>query len=292
MAPAILSGPAPLTFTLDVEDHRPDDSWPERFPDLTRRILDHVDAAGVRGTVFIVGEEAERHPDLVRDIADRGHEVALHAWRHVPLTEVSPADFRLETARGQAVIEELTGRPVAGFRAPTASLVPASAWAVDVLGELGFRYSSSVISGHNPLFGWPGTPRLPFLWPNGLVELPIPFAGIGDVGLPHLGGTYFRVLPWPVVWLARRTLERTTVPNLYCHPYDFDAEEPPWDVPGVQPWGIRLLWMNRSRMFAKLDRLLRHGTLGPPLEERLDDVTPTAATFHPTGGDPVGRSDG
>jgi polysaccharide deacetylase family protein (PEP-CTERM system associated) len=283
MAGSLLSGPAPLTFTLDVEDHRPDDSWPERFPDLTRRILDHVDAAGVRGTVFIVGEEAERHPDLVRDIAARGHELALHAWRHVPLTEVAPTDFRDETARGKAVIEEITGLPVAGFRAPTASLVPASAWAVDVLGELGFRYSSSVISGHNPLFGWPGTPRQPFLWPNGLVELPIPFAGIGNVGLPHLGGTYFRVLPWPVVWLARRTLERTTVPNLYCHPYDFDAEEPRWAVPGVQPWGIRLLWMNRSRMFAKLDRLVRHGRMGPPLVDRIDSVLATAETFHPTG---------
>jgi polysaccharide deacetylase family protein (PEP-CTERM system associated) len=276
--------PAALTFTLDVEDHRPDDSsWPARFPDLTRRILDHVAAAGVRGTIFIVGEEAERHPDLVRDIAAGGHELALHAWRHVALTGLDPATFRAETARGQAVIEDITGVPVAGFRAPTASLVPDSAWAVDVLGDLGFRYSSSVISGHNPLFGWPGAPRQPFRWPNGLIELPIPFAGIGNVGLPHLGGTYFRVLPWPAVWVARRTLERTSIPNLYCHPYDFDADDPRWAVPDVQAWGVRLLWMNRSRMFAKLDRLLRHGPVGPPLVERLDGVADAAPTFDPAG---------
>jgi polysaccharide deacetylase family protein (PEP-CTERM system associated) len=274
---------APLTFTLDVEDHRPStDAWPERFPDYTRRVLEFVGERGVRGTFFVVGEVAEAHPDLVREIADHGHEIALHSWRHVALTDVEPGEFRVGAERGKDLIEQITGRRLVGFRAPTASLVPASAWAVDVLGELGFRYSSSVVSAHNPLFGWPGAPREVFRWPNGLVELPIPVASVGTIGLPHLGGVYFRVLPWPVVHLARRTLERTQVPNLYCHPYDFDADEPRWAVDDVQPWAVRLLWINRRHMFTKLDKLLRSGPVGAPLAERLDDVA-GAPIFRPTG---------
>jgi peptidoglycan-N-acetylglucosamine deacetylase len=272
---------APLTFTLDVEDHRPSsDAWPERFPDYTRRVLEFVGERGVRGTFFVVGEVAESHPDLVRDISAAGHEVALHSWRHVALTEIDAAELRAGVERGKALIEDITGRRLVGFRAPTASLVPASVWAVDVLGESGILYSSSVVSAHNPLFGWPGAPRDVFRWPNGVLELPIPVASVGTIGLPHLGGVYFRVLPWPVVHAARRTLERTQVPNLYCHPYDFDADEPRWAVDDVQPWAVRLLWLNRRRMFAKLDRLLRSGPVGPPLAERLGSVA-GAPIFHP-----------
>lgn len=263
---------APLTFTLDVEDHRPHDGWPVRYPSKAREILDFVAARGVRATVFIVGECAEAHPDLVADIVAAGHELALHAWRHVALDAVDPERFRAETARGKAVVEDLTGVEVVGFRAPTASLVPATSWAVDVLGDLGFGYSSSVIPAHNPLFGWPGAPQGPFRWPNGLIELPIPVAGVGPYGLPHLGGVYFRVLPWPLVRLARSLLERTSVPNLYCHPYDFDPDEPRWEVPDVARWSLPLLWWNRARMFTKLDRLLRSGPVGPPLRERLEDL--------------------
>jgi polysaccharide deacetylase family protein (PEP-CTERM system associated) len=261
---------APLTFSLDVEDHRPDPApWPERFPAYTHQVLDFLAERGVRGTFFVVGEVGERHPDLVRAIAAAGHEIALHSWRHVALTEVAPADFQAGVRRGKAVLEDITGQAVLGFRAPTASLVPSTYWAVDALGEEGFRYSSSVISAHNPLFGWPGAPRDVFRWPNGLLELPIPVASIGSIGLPHLGGVYFRVVPFPLVRLARHLLERTQVPNLYCHPYDFDADEPRWAVDDVPRWATFLLWLNRRRMVAKLDRLFATGPVGPPLAERL-----------------------
>jgi len=247
-------GPAPVTFSLDLEDHRPNN------------------AGGHRATVFVVGELGRSHRSLVHSIAQRGHEVALHAWRHVPLTDVDPDTFRAETAQAIDVLSQATGHAVAGFRAPTASLVPASAWAVDVLGDLGLTYSSSVIPAHNPLFGWPGAPRDVFRWPNGLVEVPLPVAGVGPVALPHLGGMYFRALPWPMVWAARQSLERHSAPSMYCHPYDFDPDEPRWAVGDVPPWGRRLLWYNRRRMFAKVSRLLA-GPVGPPLVERVAQLT-------------------
>ena len=58
-----------VTFTLDLEDHRPSTDRPVRYPDLTRRVLDFLDARSVRGTFFVVGELAGTNPDLVREIA-------------------------------------------------------------------------------------------------------------------------------------------------------------------------------------------------------------------------------
>ena len=134
------STPGQVTFTLDVEDYPGPDGAP-RAPRLTRRILEFLAARQVRGTFFVVGELAAAHPDLVRDIAAGGHEVGLHAWRHTALSDLDAATFRDETKRGKDLLEELTGAPVAGFRAPTFSIVAATEWATDVLAEAGFTYS-------------------------------------------------------------------------------------------------------------------------------------------------------
>lgn len=277
--------PNPLTFSVDVEDHRPsDDAWPVRFPDLTRRLLAMAEQRGVRGSIFVVGEVAEAYPDLVREIAAGGHELALHGWEHVPLTELSPEVFRQHLRRGRAVLEDLTGQEVIGFRAPTASITPASAWAPDILAEEGFRYSSSVIPSRNPLFGWPGAPNDVFRWSSGIAEFPLPVTGTRTVGLPHLGGVYLRVLPWPVIAFVRNHLEHATVPGIYCHPYDIDPDEPRWAIPGVPAWGVRLLWLRRRGMLAKLARMLDTWPVGPPLAERLHEVE--GAPVFSTGGVP------
>lgn len=277
-----------ITFTLDLEDHRPDDSAELRYPDVMRRVLDWLDDRSIRGTVFVVGEVAQAQPDLVREIASRGHEIALHCWRHVPLTELSPAVFRDETSRAKAMLEELSEEPVAGYRAPTFSLVPSTVWAVDVLGEVGFTYSSSVLAGRNPLFGWPGAPGRPFRWPNGLVELPVPVAGAGRFRLPYLGGTYLRVLPWPVIAGAQRlSRDVASVPWTYTHPYDFDPGEPKWAVPDAGRLSP-LLWMGRKQLFGKLERLLGDGSrAGPPLRDRLPPAG-ACPVFSPISGEATG----
>lgn len=261
---------APVTFSLDLEDHRPDDAAELRYPEVTRRVLDLLDERNVTGTFFVVGEVAEAQPALVREVAARGHEVGLHAYRHVPLTEVEPATFREETARGKAVLEDLAGAEVVGFRAPTYSLVPASRWAVDELASLGFAYSSSVLPAPNPLFGFPGAPEVPFRWPNGLAELPAPVAGVGPFRVPLLGGTYLRLLPWPVVEAACRVTDLGPVPWTYCHPYDFDPGERFWWVPDAGRLAP-LLWVGRRRMEAKVRRVLRRGA-GAPLRDRVHEA--------------------
>jgi polysaccharide deacetylase family protein (PEP-CTERM system associated) len=273
-----------VTFTLDLEDHRPAGApaGTERYPQLTRRVLDFLDARNVRGTFFVVGEVAAAQPELVREVAVRGHEVGLHSWRHVPLTELDPAALHDEVQRGKRLLEDLTGAEVLGFRAPIFSIVPESRWAIDVLTGAGFTYSSSVLPARSPLFGDPSVPVSPFRWPGGLVELPCPVARVGSYGVPYLGGVYLRALPRPASAALRRVFERDQLLWIYCHPYDFDAGEPFWVVPEAGALGSRLLWYNRRRTFAKVDALLRDHA-GPPLAERVATLD-ALPTFEPAGG--------
>ena len=258
---------APITFTLDLEDYAPAGA-PARALAIVPRVLELLAEHGARGTFFVVGEFAEAEPALVRTIAAAGHEVALHGYRHVPLPRLTPEVFRSETAHGRAVLEDLCGTVVTGYRAPTFSLVPDSRWAVEELTDLGFVYSSSVLPARSPLFGWPSQPRHPYRWPTGLVELPCPVFAVGShLANPYLGGVYFRVLPWPAVRLGLARSSHDELLWLYCHPYDFDPEEPFVPRGDVGRFGNRLLWLNRGGMAARVARVLA-GRAGQPLGVR------------------------
>jgi len=262
---------APITFTLDLEDYAAAGT-PARALAIVPRVLELLAEQDVLGTFFIVGELAESEPALVKTIAGAGHEIALHGYRHVPLPQLSPATFRTETARGREVLEDLSGAPVTGYRAPSFSLVPESRWAVAELTALGFTYSSSVLPVWSPLFGWPGQPRHPYRWPGGLLELPCPVTSFGPrLANPYLGGVYFRVLPWPAVRLGLARSRPGELLWLYCHPYDFDPDEPFVPRGDVGRFGNRLLWLNRSRMAARVARVL-DGRAGLPLGIRTQSV--------------------
>ena len=277
-----------FTFTLDVEDHRPTPETEQRLPRTTRAVLDWARRRDVRGTVFVVGAIAEEHPDLITDVVEAGHEVGLHAWEHVPLTTRTRAEFEEETKRGKALLEDLSGQEIVGFRAPTFSIVRSTQWATEVLSDLGFTYSSSVLPAWSPLFGFPGLPRDPFTWASGLVELPAPILKVGPLGLPWIGGAYLRALPGPLVRWAGRHLSDDAVPFTYCHPYDFDTGEPYWVVPGTGRVLSRVLWIGRHRMFERVGGLLGDAP-APPLRDRLEGVAPAGAhripSAEPTSGD-------
>jgi len=243
-----------IVFTLDLEDHRPHESVEPRFGAVTDELLCDLDEWGVTGTVFVVGELARDDPDLVARVAARGHEIGLHGADHTPLPEVGPEVFRRVTAEACDRLAQLVQAEIKGFRAPIFSLVPESAWAPEILSELGFEYSSSVLPARNPLFGWPQAPRVPFRWPSGLIEIPSPVFGFGPLTLPLLGGTYLRVAPGPVVgWAKKRAPDHAW---LYAHPYDFDPDEGRWVVPEVGHLGSRVLWWGRSKMKARVEQLV------------------------------------
>lgn len=258
-----------ITQTLDLEDQRAPHDPVTRYRARTEELLDLWATHRVRATVFVVGELAAEAPDLVRAVAAGGHELGLHGWTHTPLPDLGPERLRRDAERGKALLEDLGGRAVVGFRAPVFSLVPEARWATEILAEVGFTYSSSVLPARNPLYGDPSAPTRPFRWPSGLVELPCPVVRAGPIGLPFLGGTYLRLVPTAAVRLARAAVGDRQLLWCYLHPYDLDPDEPRWVVPEVGPTGSRLLWWNRRRMTAKLTDLMR-APVGPPLAERVD----------------------
>lgn len=245
-----------IAFTLDLENQHPNRSVDRRHVAITESLLDDLDDWGVTGTVFVVGDLIAESPDLIRSIAERGHEIGLHGADHQPLPEVGPKRFRAVTSAATESLTSLTGQPVVGFRAPIFSLTPDSAWAPEILSELGYVYSSSVLPARSPLFGWPGAPNEPFRWPSGLVEIPNPVAKIGPVRLPMLGGIYLRIAPDVLTRYIRHRLRYHPALWLYVHPYDLDPGEPRWAMPMVGPIGRRAMWWGRGRMRQRIEKLV------------------------------------
>jgi polysaccharide deacetylase family protein (PEP-CTERM system associated) len=279
--------PPAVTFTLDLEDLRSSPELEVRVEAVSHRVFDRLGELGVRGTVFVVGELAVEHPGLVARVAHDGHEIGLHAWRHAPIGPLGPEEFRRTTAEGRAVLEDLVGRPVTGYRAPMMSVVPESAWAIDVLAELGFGYSSSVLPAPSPLYGWPGLPRVPFRWRSGIVELPCPIVSILGLTIPFLGGTYLRLLPRAVREYGMRRAAPESVLWTYCHPWEFDADEPFYVFEDGGWAASRVGWLNRRRMMARLERLLE-APRGAPLGEIAVELDrdPALPVFDPAAAAP------
>lgn len=233
----------------------------------TLRILDFLDTLKVRGTVFAVGRLAREQPGLIRAVAARGHELACHSLDHRPIDQADESAFRSDSASAKALLEDIAGVAVDGFRAPVFSMTPRTPWAAGALLDLGFRYSSSVMPAANPLYGDATAPPHPFRWMNGLIELPCPVARLGPLVFPFLGGIYLRYLPVPAV---RALLRRRAAGGLwtYCHPYDVDAEEGLVRFAGAGSVVSLLLSLNRRRTFQRLRVILGNGA-APPLAERV-----------------------
>src|SRR5262249_33972890 len=147
----------------------------------------------VRGTFFVLGSVAERHPELVRAIAAAGHEVGTHGWSHQLVYKLTREQFRDEIRRSIALLRELTGRTPIGPRAPFFSITRDSLWAFDVLREEGLRYDSSVYPVVNYRYGIPDAPRWPHRTHPDLVEFPLSTLRWLGRNVPIAGGAYFRI---------------------------------------------------------------------------------------------------
>ncbi len=259
-----------LTLTLDLEDES--GLGPARLEVLADRILVPAERLGFRATVFVVGQLAHEAPGLIRRLAARGHEIAFHAHAHVPLPFEDPARFRQESQDDKKRLEDLAGKPVLGFRAPGFSLTPQTTWALDALAERGFTYTSSVVPGRIARYGFPGAPRVPFRWPQGLVEFPVPTLPL--VHAPYLGGIYLYAVPLPVTrWIQRRAGSNGALWT-YTHAQDMDTDGPYHALPNTPTWMSWLLWYARRRAVRVLPRLLESSTPNRPLGERAADKTP------------------
>ena len=209
-----------------------------------------------RATFFVVGWIAEKHPDLLKEIADRGHEIGCHSYMHRKIYDIGPDKFREDTKKAKEILEDLTGGPIYGYRAPSYSITKRSLWALEILLELGFTYDSSVFPIHHDMYGIPTAPRVPFLWDmNGdspriienlkaqisnprsrfLVEYPISTARIFGQKVPIAGGGYFRLFPyWFTRWALRKINDEEGQPFVfYLHPWEIDPDQPRFDHAGM-----------------------------------------------------------
>ncbi len=230
-------------LTIDFEDwyqgleipHTHWDGYEERIPWAARRLLDLLNQADVRATFFVLGAVAERHPELVRDIANAGHEIATHGFSHTLVYQMCPDSFRAELLRSIRVLEDLTGAPVLGHRAPFFSITRASLWALDVLAECGIRYDSSIFPVVNYRYGIPDAPRWPYAIKTGgggMMEFPLSTCRLLGRNIPLAGGAYFRIFPYAFTHWGLRSINRQARPAVfYLHPWEIDPEQPRIPLP-------------------------------------------------------------
>lgn len=250
-----------ICLTFDVEErfhshlapvaaHR---AW--RMEDRILAIIDELVARERTATFFVVGELAERFPKAVRRMSESGFEVASHSHTHPRFDRNSAESNREEIARSKKALEDITGQPVLGFRAPSWSVGLDDEWLWQFLAEEGFRYDSSLFPFKTHMYGSWRNPVRPFRLSSGLVEIPAPVHVLGPVRIPYGGGFYFRLYPW---WLTRTLMKRDLAsektPVVYLHPWEFEL---PKQVSErglnrfIANYNIRRTW---SRLCDVLDR--------------------------------------
>lgn len=225
----------------------------------TDAVLDLFAEADVTGTFFTLGWVAERYPSLIRRIVDAGHEVASHGYDHARVFTFTPEEFRADLRKSRAILEDASGQPVTGYRAPSFSIDPRTPWAHRVLAEEGYAYSSSVAPIRHDHYGWPDSPR--FAWKPlsdcALIELPVTTARWGSRTLAAGGGGFFRLLPYGFSrWAIRQVNGEAGRPAIiYFHPWEIDPDQP---RVADAPLRSKLRhYTNLSAMTPKLQRLTR-----------------------------------
>lgn len=293
----------PNALTVDVEDYHNilARDWLQRdFPPTeavvrnTQRLLALFARQQVRGTFFLLGEVAESFPGLVREIAAAGHELGVHGYHHRQVFKLTPDLFRREVTQAKSRIEDLIGTRVVGHRAPAFSISPETAWAFDVLLEVGFRYDSSIMPTQARHYGWPGfNPAIHAMHLKGgdLIEAPLSICSVFGRKLPACGGGYIRHFPGFFTRWAFRQVQRRRPAILYMHPYEIELCDRNLNTTSLPPDAAerarrfhRLQLRNRRTVEPKITALLERFSFAPLLA--VIDATLAA---HPGSGPATDR---
>ena len=267
-------------MTVDVEDYfqvsafEPyisRDSWGRlecRVERNVDRILQLFDRHGVKATFFTLGWIAERYPQMVRRMVAQGHELASHGWSHVRVTQQDQDAFRQDIVRTKALLEDVSGQEILGYRAASYSIGADNLWALDVLRETGHLYSSSIYPIRHDLYGMPEAPRFAFRPGEGdFLEFPVTTFRIANKNLPCGGGGWFRLLPYAGMRWAIRRVNRVDgeAAIFYFHPWEIDPDQPRQD--GIDAKTRFRHYLNLERMESRLNCLLGDFSWG-----RMDEV--------------------
>jgi polysaccharide deacetylase family protein (PEP-CTERM system associated) len=260
----------PNAMTVDVEDYFQvsafentisRDDWgnmPARLPRNIDKILEMFDRAGVKGTFFTLGWVCQNFPELVRNIAAAGHEIASHGIEHSRVGTFSQAEFRVDAEESRKRLEDVSGVPVIGYRAPSFSIGRNTLWAHDVLAEAGYTYSSSVFPIQHDHYGLPEAPRFPFRSSKtGVLEIPMSSLSMMGRNWPCSGGGYFRLLPVTYSkWAIRRINVKEQMPAVfYFHPWELDPDQP--RIEGISGKARFRHYVNLGKFESRLSQMLR-----------------------------------
>lgn len=274
-------------LTIDVEDyfqvsafapHIDRAQWDScecRVERNVNQILDMLAGKNVRATFFTLGWIAERYPRLIRRIVDEGHELASHGYGHERASDLTQSAFMHDITRSKALLEDLCGVEVRGYRAPSFSIGQGNLWAFDCLASAGYRYSSSIYPIQHDHYGMPDAPRFAHEVRPGLLEVPITTMRVFNRNMPSSGGGYFRLLPYALSrWMLGRVNRQDAQSGVfYFHPWEIDVDQP--RIPGISSKTRFRHYVNINRMEQRLRRLLSDFAWG-----RMDEI------FLPGGGQP------
>jgi polysaccharide deacetylase family protein (PEP-CTERM system associated) len=256
-------------LTIDVEDYFQvsafapyiaRSTWearPCRVERNIERVLELLAENGVHATFFTLGWIAERYPDMVRRIVAGGHELASHGYEHERAGNLAADGFFADVALAKAVLEDISGSLVRGYRAPSFSIGEHNRWAYDCLAKAGYKYSSSVYPIRHDHYGSPDGSRFAHMAHTDVLEVPIATARVFRTNVPAGGGGYFRLMPYPLSrWLLRRVNRYDAEPAIfYFHPWEIDPDQP--RVEGVDAKTRFRHYVNLERTARRLGMLLK-----------------------------------
>lgn len=234
------------------------DSIPHRVESNTHKILDLLDEKQVKATFFTLGWIAERYPGIVNRIVSDGHELACHGYEHIRVTEQTPDQFRADVYKAKNILEQLSGKKIKGYRAASYSIGASNLWALNVLQELGFNYSSSIYPVKHDLYGMPDAPRFIFeaISHKDFKEIPITTVRFGNKNWPCGGGGFFRFYPYAFSKWALKHVNNQEQQSVifYFHPWEIDPNQP--RQPGLSLKTRTRHYLNLEKMEARINRLL------------------------------------
>jgi polysaccharide deacetylase family protein (PEP-CTERM system associated) len=253
-------------FSIDLEDVRirmPDGlRYSERVPVMTEKYLDFLEEHNCKTTFFVVGDVAKTYPYLIEKIILKGHEIACHSNKHIPLDKLSPKTFKKDLEENMKALFDAGVKNIYGYRAPVYSLTENSKWAYQILADMGFVYSSSVLPVKNPLYGWPSFGRDIKILNENICELPITLFKSSIFSFPFTGGIYFRIIPFFITSKLIKKVWNSGQPVIaYFHPYDIDIDQERFMHPGINNNKIynKLMYVNRSSLLTKVDKIISLG---------------------------------
>lgn len=267
-------------FTIDVEDYFQVSAFEHaidrnNWANLEHRVSSNIDKSlqilsdqNVKATFFTLGWVAERYPQIVTKIVDNGHELASHGYGHQRISDLSRSEFKTDLVKAKNILEDISGQPIIGYRAPSYSIGQKNIWALAVLAETGHQYSSSIYPIMHDHYGYPEAPRFKFRdEKTGLIEIPITTVKILNRLYPAGGGGFFRFYPYALSkWMINRVNKmdkQSTV--FYLHPWELDPRQPRQQ--NISTKTKFRHYLNLHKTEGRLKRLLQDFSWG-----RMDEV--------------------